>query len=435
MSVQEIERRLELKKHVNLIHCSNNFSLVQRKMFNALLFNAYPDLASKNEFTIAAKTLCEITGYNSNDYKSLKKALLGLMTIAIEWNVIDSSKNTNDEKWRASSALSSARLDKGICTYEYSSVMKELFYQPEIYGRINIELLPKFKSSYGLALYENCIRYIGIPQTPWLSLDVFRKLMGVFEDRYPIFRDLKRRVIDVAIKEVNLYSSIVIVPEYKRLSKQVVGIRFLLKSKPKSELSSDNIVKKITTNNDGLINVLKDTFNLSEKSIEGLFSKYESDYLFQKVNFILNSDSFCSGKIRELSGYLIEALKKDYKETKSSKEIIREQSKRREIEETIKKQETDRLQNEYRKYLSLITEKLLSELDEGEIKSSNLEFDENLKKQGGFLYKWYQKSGLNHPAINTAFNDFIRKKHLEQGGSILNFEEFSKLKPMEILEQ
>ena len=76
MLPRDTQCNLELKKHVNLIHCSNNLSLVQRKLFNALLFNAYPELGFKQQFCIRTKKLCEMIGYRSNDYKSLKKALL-----------------------------------------------------------------------------------------------------------------------------------------------------------------------------------------------------------------------------------------------------------------------------------------------------------------------------------------------------------------------
>ena len=113
------EKSLELKKHINAIHCTNNLTLVQRKLFNALLFNAYAELPHKAQFEVPARALCALIGYNSNDYGKLKKALLALMTVALEWNVIDYSSSDSSGKWRASAVLSSAKLEDGICTYEY----------------------------------------------------------------------------------------------------------------------------------------------------------------------------------------------------------------------------------------------------------------------------------------------------------------------------
>src|ERR1700722_14947562 len=84
---------VEIKKHVNAIHSSNNISLVQRKVFNALLYNAYHDLPKKSQYEIPVRLLAELIGYDSNDQKKLKNSLMGLITTAIEWNVLDSTDN------------------------------------------------------------------------------------------------------------------------------------------------------------------------------------------------------------------------------------------------------------------------------------------------------------------------------------------------------
>src|SRR5262249_26072746 len=159
----------------------------QRKLFNALLFNAYHELPHKSSHTIQVRELCALIGYNSHDYGKLKKALLALITIGIEWNVINSNTTKDNEKWSARAALASAKFEDGVCVYDYSSVMKELLYQPEIYGRLNMKIISQFKSSYGLALYENCVRYQGLPRTPAFQIDLFRKLMGVPEGQYASF--------------------------------------------------------------------------------------------------------------------------------------------------------------------------------------------------------------------------------------------------------
>jgi len=237
---------LELKKHVNAIHCTNNLTLVQRKLFNALLFSAYPKLPHKTRFQIHTRQLCNLIGYNSNDYGKLKRALLGLVTIAIEWNVIDTLTG-KEKNWKASSILASAELEGGHCYYEYSHMMKDFLYQPEIYGRIDMLLVAQFKSSYGLALYENCVRYQGLPQTPWFPLDIFRKLMGVFGEKYSAFKDFKKRVINIAVDEVNALSPISVDAEIERKNQKATRIRFkLARSLPKEtgELKQDLFAKE-----------------------------------------------------------------------------------------------------------------------------------------------------------------------------------------------
>jgi plasmid replication initiation protein len=139
--------------------------------------------------------------------------------------------------------------------------MRELLYRPEIYGRIDIQIMTEFRSSYGLALYENCIRFQNVPSTPWLPIAVFKKLMGIAEDRYPSFCDLKKRVLDIAVKEVNLYSPIKMTPEIQRVNKKVISIKFKLF--PKKELG--NIEDQVADINSDLLELLRCEFLLSEK--------------------------------------------------------------------------------------------------------------------------------------------------------------------------
>ena len=416
------ERHFELKKHVSTIHCSNNLTLVQRKLFNALLFSAYPELPYKQKFSIKGKDLCLLIGYNSKDTAKLKAALLGLITIAIEWNVID-SKTGQEKKWKASSILASAELSDGLCVYEYSQVMKDLLYQPEIYGRINLGLVSQFKSSYGLALYENCIRYQGLLQTPWFSLEVFRKLMGVFEDKYLAFKDFKKRVVDIAVNEVNTISPLTIVPEVERVNQKVTKIRFKLEKQTQSQ----NLALTDPLLDEELIPTLTGTFGLSPQMLDEVFAKYDLPYIREKVDVIIQSDSFVSGKIRGLAGYLVEALKKDYKLSKSSKVIVDERRKLKESEDQNNKKKAESRVGRYNKYVAKKMDGYLTKLSQEQYQALIGDFEVYLKDQNNILKGWYKKHGLDHPATKGGFNTFIKESRGDQLGELLSMEDFIAL--------
>ena len=70
-----------LKKHVAAIHTDGHLSLLQRKLSNVLLLNAYDALLTQTEHEIDEKTLCVMLGYDSNDRKPLKESLLSLIHI------------------------------------------------------------------------------------------------------------------------------------------------------------------------------------------------------------------------------------------------------------------------------------------------------------------------------------------------------------------
>jgi len=418
-SVMNKEKNFELKKHINAIHCSNDLTLVQRKLFNALLFNAYSELMHKQRFSIKVKELCLLIGYNSHDYQKLKKALLGLMTIAIEWNVIESSTG-QEKQWKASSVLASADLTNGICVYEYSQVLKELLYQPEIYGRINMVLVSQFQSSYALALYENCIRYQGLPQTPWFKIDIFRKLMGIMGDKYIAFCDFKKRVLNTAVNEVNCIAPISICPEIERENQKVTRIRFKL-SKPSSQANLTSL--PLTFDND-LQGILTNIFGISQQVIDDLSTTYEQSYIRDKVQLIMQSSTFLAGKIRGLAGYLMEALKQDYRENKSSQTLINEQRSKKENEERAKKELCEKRKERYNKYFNSKIDSFLFSLSKEEHQKLISDFEQHLPNENKLIQSWYEQEKFTHPGAKACFDRFITNKRKIDVGEILSYDDF-----------
>lgn len=408
---------IAIKKHVNAIHSSNNITLVQRKLFNALLFNAYHDLPKKSQYEISIKLLSELVGYGSHDQKKLKNSLMGLITTAVEWNVLD-NMGTDLSKWRASSIIASAKIEKGICTYEFSSVMRELLYHPEMYGKIDLNIMTKFKSGYGLALYENCVRFQGLSTTGWQSLNIFRKLMGITEGQYPAFCDFKKRVLDTALKEVNQHSPLKVTPEIQRVNKKVISIRFKLSTKHSTMIHVEHSTEpfKVEINK-----ILADKFGLSPESVRDILSKYEHSYIQEKISIITNSENFKCGKIRDLAAYLVDALKRDYKKSKSSGALITES--RNSLLECEKQQRKieEKHKNEYNKYVSDLIEHYVSLLESEE---KNRLFKEFEQVCDSYAMKKYKKYGFDHAAVKAIFNMFIKNSEVGNQLKILTFDEF-----------
>ena len=310
---KQSQQILELKKHVAVIHSSNKLTLLQRKIANALLFNAYAALQEKDEHRIHIATLCELIGYDSNDHKTIKRALVNLLSTVLEWNLVDGERLDVEGVWNASAIIADASIDGAICTYSYSNKMRKLLYRPNMYGRLDMLVQAKFQSGYGLALYENCNRFQDIGQTPWFNLMKFRKLMGVDNDKYKIFRDFKTRVLDKAVEEVNKYSSLVIRPQLRKQNRQVTSIQFLI-TKTKMVATHDAAILV----GDSLMDVLKSRFGFSAKQIMETMALYEEKYIGEKIALIEASASFQHGKVKNLARYLLSALREDYQASKNT---------------------------------------------------------------------------------------------------------------------
>lgn len=414
----------EVKKHVNAIHCSNNLTLLQRKLFNALLFNAYSSLPYQSQFEIPTQKLSELIGYNSRDTATLKQALLALISITIEWNIIEESSSKPREKWAASSILASAKLENGLCTYEYSSMMRQLLHKPEMYGRVNMLVVQKFTSGYGLALYENCGRYQRLAQTPWFEIDTFRKLMGVPKDQYTVFSDFKKRVLNIAVNEVNKHSHIVVSPEIQRQNQKVTAIRF--KIAPNGIAAKEPSLKG-SLGEGRLADTLATDFGLSSSAITEIFNHYGEDYVLEKVNFILGSESYKAGKIHGLAGYLIDALKKNYTANKSSTTLLNDKRQQREIEEHRRAEEENRARQtarEYDDYVSEAIDEYLAEISSSEFEELIVQFEKELREENAIVFKAYEKFALENAAARAFFNKFVQSNRGGELGHILSLEEF-----------
>ena len=222
----------ELKKHVGAIHVKTQLSLLQRKLSNVLLLNAYEELPdpSVKEHEIPIRVLAEVAGYDSKDFAYLRDALRALVDCRVEWNVL--GEDGEEEEWAAASLLAQAKTRGGVCRYVYAPDLREKLYRPEVYARINLAIQARFGSGYALALYENCARFRKVGTTGWIDLDTWRDLLGVGEGQYTAFKALRQKVLAPAVKEVNEFSDVRVKMETQRENRRIVALKFVVADAP-----------------------------------------------------------------------------------------------------------------------------------------------------------------------------------------------------------
>jgi len=223
-------RRGSVKKNVAAIHVSGKLTLLQRKLSNVLLLNAYDHLITRQKHAIDARTLCLMIGYNSNDMDTLKDSLRSLAETVAEWDMLN---DKGQQEWGVSALLSYAKLSGGVCEYAYSPALAEKLHDPKIFALINLNIQRRFTSGHALALYENCFRFVRTGSTGWWELSLFRRLMGVEDSAYyESFKQLNAKIIKPAVAEVNKSSNIVLTPEFRKQGRVVTELRFLIRENP-----------------------------------------------------------------------------------------------------------------------------------------------------------------------------------------------------------
>ena len=295
-------RRETVKKHVGAIHISGKLSLLQRKLSNVLLLNAYDTLQTSQSHSIDAKTLAMIVGYNSNDMDTLRASLKSLAETVAEWDMLDED---GKQEWGVSSLLSYAKLKGGVCEYAYSPVLAQKLHDPKIYALINVNIQRNFSSGHGLALYENCYRFVRTGSSGWWTLETFRKLMGVEGSAYyETFKHLNAKIIKPAVAEVNKTSDITIEPEFRKKGRAVSDIRFKIKENP--QLAMFNIDDSDGLRTSKVYEALLGQ-GVSDRLARQWIAEHGDEYIAEKLSYVAGR------KAKSSVGYLTAAIRDDYK--------------------------------------------------------------------------------------------------------------------------
>jgi hypothetical protein len=225
--------RVDFRKHVATVHVSGELSLLERKIVNVLLLNAYDELLTKTTHSVPVGVLSTMLGFDSKNTGALKVALGKIMRTPLTFDLL---REDGNNEWHATPLLAYAGIVDGICSYEYSDWLARKLANPESYTLININIQKQFSGSYALALYENCLRFRNTGSTGWITVEKWRMLLGATSVMYAEFKHFSAEVIKKAVKEVNEVSNITITPEYQRENRRVVRIRFIVETNSQKSL-------------------------------------------------------------------------------------------------------------------------------------------------------------------------------------------------------
>lgn len=227
-AVPEPGQRDIARKGAGAIQIATALSLVQRKLFTLLLVNAWRDLGDLSipEHTVPLSTLSVLVGFESKNTGYLKDAIRALVTTKVEWNIqgVDTGG-----RWSVSAALASAVFDGGVVSYAFSPELRRRLHDPRIYAHVDHEYLATLRScrsSYGLALFEQCMLYVRHGATPAYTLGEIRALLGADSAAFHDTKRLMDRVVRTACSDVSAHSRLSVSPVFEREARRVVRVGF-----------------------------------------------------------------------------------------------------------------------------------------------------------------------------------------------------------------
>jgi plasmid replication initiation protein len=97
-----------------------------------------------------------------------------------------------------------------------------------------------FKSVYAVRLYELLMQWKSVGKTPIFELNKFRNQIGIGINEYTRMEAFKRRVLDIAIDQMNEFSDITVKYEQHKKGRTISGFSFTFKQKKSAANSTKN---------------------------------------------------------------------------------------------------------------------------------------------------------------------------------------------------
>lgn len=201
-----------------------------RKALNWLLHNAFdrisePVVHEANESDLRKY----LSSHESND--RVKDVMKRLGSTILSYDYLDED---GLPEWGAGSMIivsGSGKKDKIF--YEFPHWLRPLLAEPAKWARLSLRIMQRFSSKYAVTLYENLEANANKSNSYWeLNVSDFRAVVGVLDNKLTNFNDLKRRVIDPALSEINEHADFTAVFSIVgREGRKVKRIRFDISKK------------------------------------------------------------------------------------------------------------------------------------------------------------------------------------------------------------
>ena len=342
-----LAKRNELIKASPAIQIQSKMTLLQRRAWNVLLANAYDELPNTDIYRVSVAELAAKLGFNSKNEDYLKEILEAFVDYKVKWNLLNKDK---EEEWGVAVLLASADIKDGICTYGFAPHLRLKLHNPRIYAKLNLRLQNRFKSQYALVLWEVCFDYFDTDrdqgETPFISIQTFKELLGLGKDDYPVFSEFNRSVIKPAIKEINDLTDYRVEVEQKRIGRWIGELKFRItrvKQIPIQEslfpdienlppvaieLVQAGIDRKVALQ---IADAEWDFVNPEKLPVPGTYSDFLG-YVSEKVEMSLDASD-----VKSRGGYIVAAIRENYQDpaVQKAREVRAEKAKEKDLEDLM----------------------------------------------------------------------------------------------------
>lgn len=319
-----------LQKPSGTIAIRVDLDTVQRKFYNALLFVAKHDLKKdkdKKRFSVSLVELKQLLNKyekidRNNSYYIAK--LKEIKRKDAEYNILDKDSDWEIQGWVSLVSdlqiKKERRAEQVTITFELPERIKWALIDPEgIYANINLVVIRGLRSKYAIILYELVKDYEKV-EIPEMDMQDFRKLFNI-ENKHKRIDNLKSRVLDPAIKELNENENInfLISYELRKTGKVYTHIKFHVRPKPaklKLEQQAKKLLSEEVRGDDDakeLLALMPPEYREKAKVVSLILGSLKTkgkDYTRAQIQYVLEKQK--ESKVKDFVVFLKKAFEEDY---------------------------------------------------------------------------------------------------------------------------
>ena len=110
----------------------------------------------------------------------------------------------------------------------------------EFFTQYLLSQTAQLKSVYSSRLYELLIQWRSTEKTPIINLEDFRAQLGIEENQYKLMSDFKKRILDLAINDINEKTDIKVTYQQHKKGRSISGFSFNFKQKKSAKQSVES---------------------------------------------------------------------------------------------------------------------------------------------------------------------------------------------------
>ena len=180
------------------------------------------------------------------------------------------------------------------------AVVNEITRLGSQFTQYDLEFIATLNSIYSVRLYELIVKWLSAKKTDVFDYELLRGQLGIGANEYKRMTDFKKRVLDLAVNEINEKTNIKVKYENVKQGRNIVGFIFTIHEKPKSK--ADKGIK------------LRDADNGDMFTIDGLSDK-QLWRISRHKEFISMYSSLAKGDAGKnwsaYSEFIVSEIKKD----------------------------------------------------------------------------------------------------------------------------